>query len=122
MYILVVEDDLMVQQVCQGMLRLLGHSSTAVSTSIDAVEQLTATPQQFDIVILDNCLPGLSGMELFTILREWNMSIPVILISGIQPQSDGDGLIEGSLQFQFLAKPFTIAALQSAIERTQSRA
>ncbi len=122
MYILVVEDDLMVQQVCQGMLRLLGHSSTAVSNSIDAVEQLTATPQQFDIVILDNCLPGLSGMELFTILREWNMSIPVILISGIQPQSDGDGLIEGSLQLQFLAKPFTIAALQSAIERTQSRA
>ena len=122
MYILVVEDDLMVQQVCQGMLRLLGHSSTAVSNSIDAVEQLTATPQQFDIVILDNCLPGLSGMELFTILREWNMSIPVILISGTQPQSDGDGLIEGSLQLQFLAKPFTIAALQSAIERTQSRA
>ena len=122
MYILVVEDDLMVQQVCQGMLRLLGHSLTAVSNSIDAVEQLTATPQQFDIVILDNCLPGLSGMELFTILREWNMSIPVILISGIQPQSDGDGLIEGSLQLQFLAKPFTIAALQSAIERTHSRA
>ena len=122
MYILVVEDDLMVQQVCQGMLRLLGHSSTAVSNSIDAVERLTATPQQFDIVILDNCLPGLSGMELFTILREWNMSIPVILISGTQPQSDGDGLIEGSLQLQFLAKPFTIAALQSAIERTQSRA
>lgn len=122
MYILVVEDDLMVQQVCQGMLRLLGHSSTAVSNAIDAVERLTATPQQYDIVILDNCLPGLSGMELFAILREWNMSIPVILISGIQPQSDGDGLIEGSLQFQFLAKPFTIAALQSAIERTQSRA
>ena len=122
MYILVVEDDLMVQQVCQGMLRLLGHSSTAVSNAIDAVERLTATPQQFDIVILDNCLPGLSGMELFAILREWNMSIPVILISGIQPQSDGDGLIEGSLQFQFLAKPFTIAALQSTIERTQSRA
>ena len=122
MYILVVEDDLMVQQVCQGMLRLLGHSSTAVGNAIDAVERLTATPQQFDIVILDNCLPGLSGMELFTILREWNMSIPVILISGTQPQSDGDGLIEGSLQFQFLAKPFTIAALQSAIERTQSRA
>ncbi len=122
MYILVVEDDLMVQQVCREMLRLLGHSSTAVSNAIDAVERLTATPQQFDIVILDNCLPGLSGMELFAILREWNMSIPVILISGIQPQSDGDGLIEGSLQFQFLAKPFTIAALQSAIERTQSRA
>lgn len=122
MYILVVEDDLMVQQVCLGMLRLLGHSSTAVGNAIDAVERLTATPQQFDIVILDNCLPGLSGMELFTILREWNMSIPVILISGIHPQSDGDGLIEGSLQFQFLAKPFTIAALQSAIERTQSRA
>ena len=85
MHILVVEDDLMVQQVCQGMLRLLDHSSTGVSNAVDAVERLTATPQQFDLVILDQGLPGLSGMELFAILREWSISIPVILISANPP-------------------------------------
>ena len=122
MHILVVEDDIMVQQVCQGMLRLLDHSSTGVSNAIDAVERLTATPQEFDLVILDNGLPGLSGMELFAILREWSISIPVILISGIPPQIDSVDPSEEPRHFQFLAKPFTIADLQSAIERSQSRA
>ena len=120
MHILVVEDDLMVQQVCQGMLRLLDHSSTAVSNAIDAVERLTATPQLFDLVILDNGLPGLSGMELFAILREWKISIPVILISGSQPLLEADELTEEFSHFQFLAKPFTISDLQSAIELSQS--
>ena len=120
MHILVVEDDLMVQQVCQGMLRLLDHSSMAVSNAIDAVERLTATPQQFDLVILDNGLPGLSGMELFAILREWRISIPVILISGTRPLLEADELTEESPRFQFLAKPFTISALQFAIERSQT--
>ena len=120
MHILVVEDDLMVQQVCQGMLRLLDHSSMAVSNAIDAVERLTATPQQFDLVILDNGLPGLSGMELFAILREWKISIPVILISGSRPLLEADELTEEFSHFQFLAKPFTISDLQLAIERSQS--
>ncbi len=122
MHILVVEDDIMVQQVCQGMLRLLDHSSTGVSNAIDAVERLTATPQEFDLVILDNGLPGLSGMELFAILREWNISIPVILISGMRPQHNTVGPVEELAHFQFLAKPFTIADLQAAIERSQSQA
>lgn len=121
MHILVVEDDVMVQQVCQGMLRVLDHSSTVVNNAIDAIESLTATPQEFDLVILDNGLPGLSGMELFAILREWNISIPVILISGIRPQLEADGLIEELSHFEFLAKPFTIADLQSALQRSQSR-
>lgn len=121
MHILLVEDDLMVQQVCQGMLRLLDHSSTVANNAIDAVDRLTATPQEFDVVILDNGLPGLSGMELFGMLREWKTSIPVILISGSRPLPEASRVIEESSYFQFLAKPFTFADLRSAIERSQSR-
>ena len=121
MHVLLVEDDPMVQQVCQGMLRLLDHSSTIANNAIDAVEGLTAALQEFDLVILDNGLPGLSGMELFAILREWKISIPVILISGSRLVPEANGLIEESSHFQFLAKPFTFAELRSAIERSQSR-
>ena len=118
MRILVVEDDLMVQQVCQGLLHLLAHSSTVVSNAVDAVAHLTATPQQFDLVILDNGLKGLSGMELAAMLRKWNILIPVILISGSRPLMEADGINEKSSHFQFVAKPFTFADLKSAIERS----
>lgn len=121
MHILLVEDDPMVQKVCQGMLRLLDHSSTAVSNALDAVERLTATPRQLDLVILDNGLPGMSGMELFAILREWKISIPVILISGSRPVLETGGVIDDPSHFQFLAKPFTFSDLRSAVERSNSR-
>jgi two-component system KDP operon response regulator KdpE len=117
--ILIVDDDSMVQQVCQGMLRALKHTAVGVVDAVEAIQYLTAASQEFDVVILDNGLPGLSGMELFAVLREWNMSIPVILISGARPVLDGDENAAASPKFQFLAKPFTLANLQAAIERSQ---
>ena len=118
--ILVVDDEVMVQQVCQGMLKALDHVSIGVSNAIDAVERLTERPQKFDLVILDNGLPGLSGIELYAILREWNMPIPVILISGRIHQPDSSELVNGTTGFQFLAKPFTIAELQTVIDQSQT--
>lgn len=115
MNILVVDDDAMVQQVCQEMLRAMNHTTVGVQDAVDAVQHLTAESQEFDLVILDNGLPGLSGLELLTVLREWNMSIPVILISGARPRAQPDEIAT----FQFLAKPFTMAELTSAIEQSQ---
>lgn len=115
MNILVVDDDATVLQVCQGMLRAMNHTTVGANDAVDAVEYLTATLQELDLVILDHGLPGLTGMELLTVLREWNMSIPVILISGARPNADPDE----SLTYQFLAKPFTMAELARAIEQSQ---
>ena len=70
------------------------------------------------MIILDNLLPQLSGMDLFAILREWNISIPVILVSGMTPRAEVTSLTEHSFRFQFLAKPFSIVALESAIKKT----
>ena len=119
--ILIVDDDPMVRQVCSGMLEAMKQTAVAVGDAVEAIHQLTAVPQEFDLVILDNGLPGLSGMELLTVLREWNMSIPVILISGAQPQWESSDTPAESSQFQFLAKPFTMAQLQAAIERSQTQ-
>ena len=116
--ILVVDDDEMVLQVCRGMLSQLQHTCVCVSNAVEAIELLTSSTELFDIIILDNLLPQLSGMDLFAILREWNISIPVILVSGMTPRAEVTGLAEHSFRFQFLAKPFSIAALGSAIKKT----
>ena len=116
MRFLVVDDDAMVQQVCQGMLRALNHSSIAVSDAVDAVQHLTESSLKFDCIILDKGLPGLSGIELLGILEEWKISIPVILISGGPLVTEGDESADWA-KFPFLAKPFTLSDLRSAIER-----
>ena len=119
MRILVVDDDAMVQQVCQGMLRALNHASVVVSDATAAVQHLTDSSQSFDCIILDNGLPRLSGLELMAVLREWNMLIPVILISGGPPIAQADGTGAEFSQFEFLAKPFTLLELNAALERIQ---
>lgn len=118
MRILIVDDDAMVQQVCSGMLRVLNHTSIGVMDAVDAVQHLTSTPLEFDCVILDNGLPSLSGTELLSILREWKISIPVILISG-GPQVHDEEFAGEPSRINFLAKPFTLADLKAAIERCQ---
>ena len=120
MRILIVDDDEMVQQVCQGMLRALKHVSIVVSDASGAIQFLTESSEPFDCIILDNGLPGLSGLELLAVLRERNMQIPVILISGGPPISPPDDAGADYSQFEFLAKPFTLSDLKAAIERSQA--
>jgi DNA-binding NtrC family response regulator len=120
MNVLIVDDDVKTQHTCQEMLRLLEHSSIGVQNAVDAMKRLTAIEPQFDLVILDNGLPELSGMELFNILREWNLPIPVILISESRPHPEFEAVLEGFSRIQFLQKPLTLPALKSAIERSQS--
>jgi DNA-binding NtrC family response regulator len=118
--ILVVDDDVKLQQACQGMLRLLNHSSIGVRNAVDAINRLTDTPPQFDLVILENGLPELSGMELFGVLREWDLEIPVILISESRPHPEIEALMEVFSKVEFLPKPFSIDTLRAAIERSQA--
>lgn len=120
MRILIVDDDEMVQQVCEGMLRALNHSSVVVSDATAAIRFLTDASGPFDCIILDNGLPGLTGLELLAVLREQNMQISVILISGGPPIAQADEAASECSQFEFLAKPFTLSDLKAAIERSQA--
>lgn len=120
MKILVVDQDVKVQLTCQGMLQQLGHSSIGVQNAVDAIKRLTEIPLEFDLVMLATGLPELSGMEFFNILREWNLSLPVILISADHPNPEFEALLEVFSRIQLLPMPFTPETLRSAIERSQN--
>jgi len=59
---------------------------TAVTSAQDALALLPANPDQtadFDIVLIDYCLPGMDGLELARLLREERkLFIPIVLITG----------------------------------------
>lgn len=84
--ILVVEDD---QQLCQINATGLGHSGYAVDMAKDgaaAWEALQAN--RYDLLVTDNNMPRLTGLELLKELRSAGLRLPVIMATGTLPTQE----------------------------------
>ena len=80
--VLVVDDDEEVAQVAEQMLKRLGYQVTVRTNSAEARDIFLAHPERFDIVITDQTMPQLTGVELAKELLGARPDLPIILISG----------------------------------------
>jgi len=101
--ILLVEDAPDVQMVVADLLRGHGHE---VAVSGDGDEGLRlATGQQFDLMILDVMLPGMSGFDLCRAVRERGFDGAVLMLTARARVDDRvEGLSTGA--DDYLIKPF----------------
>ena len=86
--ILVVDDDEDIRQLSAEMLISHGYEVDAVEDGEAAWNALLASdygPDSYDLVITDNHMPKLTGLELAKRLRAQRMGLPVILASGTLP-------------------------------------
>jgi CheY-like chemotaxis protein len=78
--LLYAEDDGLVRKLTVRLLTGAGYKVTPVEDGLAAWEALQKT--EFKLLITDNDMPNLTGMELITRLRRNNVAVPVILASG----------------------------------------
>jgi PAS domain S-box-containing protein len=107
--ILVVEDQTQVRAVLAELLERAGYAVTAVS---DAEEALAAGGD-FDLLLTDIVMPGISGVELAERMRADHPELRIVFTSGYA----GDRL-EGALEqidATFLQKPYQGDELRTAI-------
>jgi signal transduction histidine kinase len=107
--ILVVDDDPLVLSSTAAMLDDLGHSVLEASSAPRALDVLRAGAM-VDLVITDQAMPGMSGIDLIRKVRESWPDIPVILASGYAELPDSPDLPEARL-----AKPFHQQELAACI-------
>lgn len=114
MRILVVDDDELVRTVCIGMLKALKHDAVGVSGGQDAVT-LLAQGHDCDLMILDESMPGLSGLATLRELHARNLCRPYLICTGrLQPEApDSREGIPAPLAV--LNKPFTLQRLQQVL-------
>ena len=67
----------------------------------------------FDLVITNNCMPGMSGSEVIERLQKLFPALPVLHLDDLSPPS-GDEFPE---HVQTLYKPFSIDTLQDAVRK-----
>jgi len=113
-HVCVLEDDDAVRESLGWMLERNGYSVRAFSTPNDFL--LSAELDQYDCLIVDAGLPGLSGLELIELLRKRAYSKPAILISSMNPPRLDERLAM-STTTELLAKPIEPAALLSALRK-----
>src|ERR1700686_1182202 len=81
--ILVVEDDQTVRRFSATVLSDSGYQVDSAEDGAAAWDAIQT--QHYDLVITDNKMPGLSGVELIERLHSMRVGVPVILASGIAP-------------------------------------
>jgi CheY-like chemotaxis protein len=108
--ILAVDDDALVLANTATMLQELGHSVREAESGHQALKILRN--DELDLVVTDFAMPGMTGEELATTVREEFPGLPILMVSGYADLAPG--VASNTLR---LAKPFDEAALAAAIAR-----
>jgi two-component system OmpR family response regulator/two-component system copper resistance phosphate regulon response regulator CusR len=118
MNVLVIEDDPVIRKSLAQGLDEAGYVCRAARDGEQGLEM--ATEQRPDLVILDVLLPGLSGVEVLTRLREAGYQMPVIMLTALGAVQDRiDGLTHGA--DDYVVKPFSFLELMARIQAVTRR-
>ena len=79
-----------------------GYEVTTVSNGTDAIDQ--CRQQTFDLVLLDEMMPGLSGLETLAKIKEISPATPVVMVTKSEEENIMDQAI-GSKIADYLIKP-----------------
>jgi len=114
---LVIDDDVNILEVIGDVLSFLGHKVTLASTGEEGVEKFKEG--DFDIVVTDLGMPGISGWEVTRICKSLKPDVPVVMISGWGNQID-DEMVKQSKLDGILGKPFEMNKIKTLIQNALS--
>ena len=113
--ILVVDDTPTVREAIQYYFEQQGY---IIFTAASAEEALPIIKKdQPDILLLDITLPQMNGIELLKLVREFNKTVKVIVISAEIQKYKNDSLLKQRDIFAFLDKPPDFFELESLIKK-----
>jgi putative two-component system response regulator len=118
--ILVIDDEQIIRNLMVEILALDGHEPVSAETA-EAAVALLEERHDFDLVVSDVVMPGLSGLELLEAVRARNASLPVLLVTGAGTYDTlSQALTRGAAGL--VTKPFTHHELQDAARHALERA
>ncbi|MBF0551680.1 MAG: PAS domain S-box protein [Deltaproteobacteria bacterium] len=115
-HILFIDDEPMVADMIKDLLENLGYQVTAMTNPVEGLETFCAKPDQFDLVITDQTMPKIVGIELARRVSAFRPEIPVILCIGFdEPQLAEKAQLAGIRQI--MVKPFSKRELAELIRQ-----
>jgi DNA-binding response OmpR family regulator len=113
MNVLVVEDDPVIGKSLSKGLSEAGHNCVWVKDGKNGLEK--SLSQRFDAIILDQLLPGMSGLEVLQQIRAAGVRTPILFLTALGAIEDRvTGLQSGA--DDYLVKPFAFPELMARLE------
>jgi CheY-like chemotaxis protein len=91
----------------------LGYEVESVLSPSEAIIAFQAAPDRFDLIITDQTMPQMTGVQLAAALRQLRPNIPVILCTGFSETVDAEQAHALGIN-AFLMKPLELRELGSA--------
>ncbi|MGD9823993.1 ATP-binding protein [Desulfobacter sp.] len=114
--IALIDDEINIAAAIQSILINLGYRVTAFTDSLQALSAIQSSPDEFDLIITDYTMPGLTGLDVVKKLRSAGILIPVILTSGFLGKNIEESAKEAGIS-QLLYKPANTYQLANSIRK-----
>jgi signal transduction histidine kinase len=108
--ILFVDDENMIIDVGEKMLKILGYNVLTARNGREAIEIYKKNRDKIDMVILDMVMPDTGGGETYDTLKKINPYIKVLLSSGYSIDGEATEIMERGCN-GFIQKPFNMKGL-----------
>jgi PAS domain S-box-containing protein len=120
-HILYVDDEEALVFLTSRMLRRLGYRVTGYTDAAVALQAFRSGPGEFDVLMTDTSMPGLSGVDLVREILQVRRDIPVVMVSGYMQPADLDSVRQLGVT-EIVLKPHSPRDLGAALQRVISPA
>jgi PAS domain S-box-containing protein len=114
--ILFVDDEKILVNIGKLMLERLGYKVTISTSSTEALNTFSFTPDEFDLVITDMTMPNMTGDRLARKLIEIRPDIPIILCTGFSELITRERAVDIGIR-DFLMKPLSVKSLAKTVRK-----
>jgi CheY-like chemotaxis protein len=113
--VLVVDDEESVAEFMRELLESWGLSASAATSPLGIMERVSRHPDAYDLVILDQTMPGITGLNLARELAAARPELPILLYTG-HSERIGRAELESAGVRALLHKPVEPEALYGLLQ------
>jgi CheY-like chemotaxis protein len=113
-HILIVDDEKEIRETCRMMLTHLGYSVTTSGNPLEVLALIQQGQPPIDLVITDQTMPKMTGIDLTSEIRRLRPDIPVILCTGYSDRLNYEIAREAGA-CDLLMKPMDLRGLSTAV-------
>ena len=114
--ILIVDNESEIVKMLGHMLASLGYQPVAANSGTEALQLFQQSPNRFDMIITDQVMPGMTGIEAASKILAIRKDMPIILISAYAEEITPERAKAGGIK-ELMDKPISMENLAETIRR-----